>query len=254
MDSKIDEKIITKVEKNVLLIKLNNPTKKNSITGEMLKKIVEILENGRKDENVRVIYFTSTGEFFSSGNDFNNFAGQTLDEAIAGFENFIKYLITYPKVLIAGVNGAAIGMTFTMLALFDMVVASDTAFFTVPFMQTYQTPEGCSSLLFPLLLGKSNASNLLINGGVLNAEDAKKVGFITNIYEKEFFEKDAYDYALKVAQHPLKNLMKIKSIINKNFTKLLLEVNASECKDLRESWNQKEFQGIIKKFVKNAKF
>jgi peroxisomal 3,2-trans-enoyl-CoA isomerase len=250
----VDKLIVTSLEKGVLTIRVDNQKKKNSLTNNMTRKFVQTMEEALKNDEVKVIYFTSTGEMFSSGNDFNNFSEGPMDEMIKGFEGLIEYLIKYPKVLVAGVNGPAIGMTFTMLFLFDFVLCSDTAFFTAPFMQTYQTPEGCSSVTFPLMLGKSMASHLLINGGVMNASEAKNLGFVTNVYEKEFFEKDAYDYALKVAAYPLKNLMKIKNMINRNFTNYLLKINKEECKELRESWNQKEFQSIIRKFVKNPKF
>ena len=250
----VDKKLVSSFENGVLTLRIDNQKKRNSLTGSMLKKLIQTLNDALKNDEVKVIYFTSTGEMFSSGNDFNNFSECSMDQMIENFEKFVEYLITYPKVIIAGVNGPAIGITFTMLFLFDFVLCSDTAFFTAPFMQTYQTPEGCSSLTFPLLLGKSMASHLLINGGVMTATEAKNLGFVTSVYEKEFFEKDSYDYATKVAKYPLKNLMKIKSMINKNFNEKLIAVNKEECKDLRASWNQKEFQNIIRKFVKNPKF
>jgi hypothetical protein len=48
--------------------------------------------------------------------------------------------------------------------------------------------------------------------------------------------------------------MKIKEMINKHWIETMMKVNKEECKDLRESWNDKAFQNIIKKFVKNPKF
>lgn len=251
---KKDEQLIIKNEDGVLTIKLNNPKKKNSFTGSMLSALLQTMDDALKNDDIKVIYFTSTGDMFSSGNDFNNFAELGPDQLIINFEKLITYLIEYPKVLIAGVNGPAIGVAFTMLNTFDIVLCSDSAIFMVPFIQTRQTPEGCSSWAFPLFLGKSTAGHLLLNGGALTAAEAKQLGFVTQIYEKEFFENDAYDYALKVAKHPLKNLMNIKRIVNRNFTKKMLEVNKEECKELRKCWDEKEFQTVIKKFVKYPKF
>merc|ERR1711976_160907 len=130
---------------------------------------MSVMDASIKDDTIRIVYFTSTGEMFSSGNDFNNFVELGPDQLIKNFEKFISYLITYPKVMIAGVNGPAIGVSFTMLTMFDIVLCSDTAFFQVPFIQTLQTPEGVSSMAFPLLLGKSMAGHLLLNGGVMTA-------------------------------------------------------------------------------------
>lgn len=250
----LEKKLICTVSNGVMTLRIDNQKKKNSLTGKMLKRMVMLMEEARTNDDIRVIYWTSTGEIFSSGNDFNNFAEDGMDLMIQNFESFVEYLIKYPKVLVAGINGPAIGMTFTVLFMFDFVLCSDTAFFTAPFMQTLQTPEGCSSLTFPIMLGKSMASHLLINGGVMNATEAKNLGFVTQVYEKECFENDALEYVNKLAKYPLKNLMKIKQMINKHWIETLVKVNKEECKDLRESWNDINFQTIIKKFVKNPKF
>jgi peroxisomal 3,2-trans-enoyl-CoA isomerase len=246
--------LIITSEKGVLTLRLNRPTKKNAMTSKMLSQMVSAMEKAKTDDNTKVIYFTATGEVFSSGNDFNNFAEKTFDEMITDFEGFINYLIEYPKVMIAGVNGMCIGMSFTFLTLFDIVLASDNAFFLAPFIQTLQTPEALSSITFPVLLGKSMAGHLLINGGEMTAEEAKNLGFVTKVYESKSFAEDAYEYVLACAKHPVKNMMQIKEMINRNFRKQWHEVNSKECKDLRSSWDDKAFKDIMRKFVKNAKF
>ncbi len=249
-----NDELIVYYESGVLTFKLNRPQKKNSMTGKMLTLIMHLLEKAKTNNNIKLIYFTAFGEVFSSGNDFNNFSVMTFDELIADFEKFISYLITYPKVLVAGVNGMCIGVSFTMLALFDIVLASDAAFFQVPFIQTHQTPEGCSSYLFPLYLGKGTAGHLLLNGGALTAKEAKELGFVSKMFESESFERDAFDYALKTAEHSVSSLMNIKQMINRNFNDKLVELNKYECKQLRATWDDPAFKNIIRKFVKNAKF
>lgn len=249
-----NDELLISFEKGVLQLKLNRVKKLNAISGLTMKKILEILELAKNDDQVKVIYFTSIGDYYSSGNDFNNFSLADRDQIIKMFEEFVNYLIDYPKVLISGINGICIGYAFTMLLTFDINLCADTAFFQTPFIQTGQTPEGLSSVLFTLLLGKSTAGHLLLNGGPITSNEAKEFGFVTKVFEKEFFENDAYDYALNVAKHPLKSLMNIKSIMNRNFKNYFKTINKEECKDLRESWNHKEFQTVIRKFVKNPKF
>jgi len=249
-----NDELIVYFQSGVLVLKINRPKKKNSFTGKMLTLIIHLLEKAKSNDNIKLIYFTSVGDVFSSGNDFNNFQELTFDELIVDFEKFINYLIRYPKVLVAGVNGMCIGVSFTMLALFDIVLASDSAFFQVPFIQTHQTPEGCSSYLFPLYLGKATAGHLLLNGGPLTAKEAKEIGFLSKVFESECFEKDAFDYVLKTAEFSVKSLLNIKHMINRNFTDNLVELNKYECKQLRASWDNPAFKNIIRKFVKNAKF
>jgi peroxisomal 3,2-trans-enoyl-CoA isomerase len=249
-----NKEIIISKNNAVLTIKLNRPSKKNALNNKMLKMIIEGLNDAKNDNNIKIVYFTGTGDVFSSGNDFNNFSDATFDENISGFRNLIDYIIDYPKVLIAGVNGMCIGMTFSFLTLLDVVLCADSAFFQAPFIQTLQCPEAISSFTFPILLGKSMAGHLLLNGGVMSSQEAKEAGFVTKVYESEHFEKDAYEYAVAMAKHPLKSLMLIKNMITRNYRDYFHKINEAECKDLRETWNNKDFQNIVRKFVKNPKF
>ena len=139
--------IAENITENILSIRLDIPKKKNALHAHHLSYIVTLLENAKEDSQVKIVYITGTGDNFTSGNDFNSFADLTFDEMAEGFRKFIEYLIYYPKVLVAGVNGMNIGMGFTMLMHFDIILCSDNAFFQVPFIQTLQAPEGTSSAL-----------------------------------------------------------------------------------------------------------
>ena len=68
--------------------------------------------------------------------------------------NFMASIIEYPKVLVAAVNGPAIGIAATMLGIFDAVYLSDQALLRTPFVSTAQAPEGCASYTFPRIMGR----------------------------------------------------------------------------------------------------
>ena len=79
--------------------------------------------------------------------------------------NFVDAFINFEKPLIAGVNGPAIGIGVTTLALCDLVLASSNSTFQCPFTKIGQSPEGTSSYSMPAILGPSGASELLLRLG-----------------------------------------------------------------------------------------
>lgn len=105
---------------------------------------------------MNIIVVTGSGKYFSSGNDLNQFLSskpgvsrkEMAELAGVRLNEFTSSIINTRKPIICGVNGPAIGIAVTMLGLFDIVYASNTATFNTPFSSLGQSPEGLSSLTF----------------------------------------------------------------------------------------------------------
>merc|ERR1712054_237347 len=126
----------------------------------MYREIMEALSFASEDPSVAVTLVTGAGNYYSSGNDLSNFSRlqnptRTAAEAKDLLVEFVGSFIDHPKPLVAGVNGPAIGIAVTTLALCDAVYASSSATFHTPFRQLGQAPEGCSSYTFPYLMGET---------------------------------------------------------------------------------------------------
>ena len=77
----------------------------------------------------------------------------SMETFVYAHSELTKTFITFPKPVIAAVSGATVGLGVSLLALCDIVYASDKASFHLPYSQLSQTPEGCSSFTLPLMLG-----------------------------------------------------------------------------------------------------
>ena len=71
---------------------------------------------------------------------------------------FVQAVISFPKPIVAAVNGAAIGLGVAILPLCDIIYASDKASFSCPYSRLAQTPEGCASQTFPAVMGLAMVS------------------------------------------------------------------------------------------------
>ncbi|NWH61310.1 ECI2 isomerase, partial [Geococcyx californianus] len=158
------ETILVTTKNNITKIMLNRPDKKNAINIKMYREIIKALEEaGKTDSTIAVI--TGNGDYYSSGNDLTNFINvpsggmekMAKDGAVL-LKDFVGHFIDFPKPLIAVVNGPAVGIIVTVLGLCDIVYATDRATFHTPFSHLGQSPEGCSSYLFPKIMGLAKVS------------------------------------------------------------------------------------------------
>lgn len=127
----IIETIIETRQGSIKIVKYNKPSRKNAIDENMYLRVMNILNSAATDDDISVMVLTGSGDFYSSGNDFSATAMKPPLEN--NFEtvlhDYIKAFITFPKLLVAIVNGPAIGIAATTLALCDLVFASENVSF-----------------------------------------------------------------------------------------------------------------------------
>ncbi|KAL6439497.1 hypothetical protein ACFW04_003957 [Cataglyphis niger] len=155
-----DSFILSTLNNGIQKVVLNKPAKKNALSIAMYKELTILLNKSAKNEEVLIFALTANGDFFSSGNDIGavmemELTPTTMENANLTVKDFIDAIIMYPKLLIAVVNGPAIGIASTILGIFDIVYASDKAYFQTPFSSLGLVAEGCSTYTFPRLLGLS---------------------------------------------------------------------------------------------------
>lgn len=243
---------------NITKIVMKRPEKKNAMSLEMYKEMVSVLDEAGQDDSVLTV-ITGQGDYFTSGNDLNNalrpFTG-SVEEMVKGTTGTVRDLvckiIDFPKPLVAMVNGPAIGIGTTILGLFDLVYASDTATFNTPFTKLGQHPEGCSSYTFPRIMGLAKATEVLLFGKTLTAQEAYNVGLVTEVFPCATFQQEVWsrlrDYAnlpkncLALSKQLIRNVEKEKlhAVCEKEFELLAKRANSQDSINALERFFQRK--------------
>uniref|UniRef100_A0A6I8PAI9 Delta(3)-Delta(2)-enoyl-CoA isomerase n=1 Tax=Ornithorhynchus anatinus TaxID=9258 RepID=A0A6I8PAI9_ORNAN len=245
-------------ENNITKIILNRPERKNAISTQMYEELILALEAAGKDDSA-IAVLTGNGDYYSSGNDLNNFMNVSPDkieqkakDGAVLLKNFVGHFIDFPKPLIAVVNGPAVGIPVTLLGLFDIVYATDRATFHTPFSALGQSPEGCSSYTFPKIMGSAKAKEMLIFGKKLTAQEAWANGLVTEVFPDSTFKEEVWARLKAFASLP-RNAMRIsKQLMRSVDREKLHAVNSQECQILEERWLSDECMTAIMNFFSKS--
>ncbi|XP_003468868.2 enoyl-CoA delta isomerase 2 isoform X2 [Cavia porcellus] len=232
------ESVLMTSRDGITTITLNRPAKKNAITLQMYEDILLAMNAASQDDST-ITVFTGNGEYYSSGNDLANFTdnpgGLKLSEdGNLPLRKFVDTFIDFPKPLVAVVNGPAVGITVTLLGLFDAVYASDRATFHTPFSSLGLSPEGCSSYTFPKIMGPSKAVEMLIFGKKITAREACARGLVTEVFPDGTFQEEVWARLKAYAKNPPNAMRIAKQVIRSSEKEKLHAVNAEECRILEE--------------------
>ena len=147
----------------VLAITLTRPERRNAITVGMYAALADAFEGAAKDDSVRVITLRGEGQDFAAGNDLADFlqAPMRSDGEIPVWR-LLRALATCETPIVAAVHGNCVGIGTTMLLHCDLVIADDSARFSLPFVDLALVPEAASSLLLPRLAGRRRAARYLL--------------------------------------------------------------------------------------------
>ena len=167
----------------------------NALTRAMYAGLAKGLNDAAGDFGIRAVILTSEGDHFTAGNDIVDFMDNPPTSDSSEVAQFLAALLNFPKPLIAAVKGNAVGVGTTMLLHCDVVVASPSANFSMPFASLGLVPEAGSSFLFPALVGYQRAAKIFFTGESFGSNAALEMGLIAEI------DADALAGATKLAQH-----------------------------------------------------
>ncbi|XP_069468412.1 enoyl-CoA delta isomerase 2-like [Ambystoma mexicanum] len=161
---------------------------------------------------------------------------------------FVGLFIDFPKPLIAVVNGHAAGMPVTLLGLCDVVYASEKATFQTPFNLLGLTPEGCSTMTFPAIMGPAKATEVLLFSKALTAREACTLGLVTEVFPDGTFQSQVWKKLKSYGQHPKVSLALSKQLIRGAIKENLHTANSREYECITGRMYSGEFLNALQNY------
>lgn len=184
----------------VMTLTMNNPDRLNGWTMSMLDELGHALRDATNDSETKVLVLTGTGRYYCAG---VNLGGSLKLDHPASLHRFIRernqelfdQFIRFPKPILIAVNGPAIGASVTSASLCDGILASQTATFSTPFAALRVPAEGCSTEVFPKLLGDAAERMLGEEGWKPTGEEAVEIGLAQWVCAPELLMTKAQEIA-----------------------------------------------------------
>ena len=226
------ELILTETRGRVGIIKFNRPEKLNALSNQMREETQRQIGAWNDDDGIGAIVLTGEGRAFCSGADLDDFSdraernkGNTpasirtgrvaAPVSVTDAYNLPAFLQT-SKPLIAAVNGYSVGVGLTFILPFDVRIASTKALFSIRFIRVGLIPELGSTRILAQIVGLGNATDMCLSGRMVNAEEALRMGLVTQVAEPGDLLDTAVAKANEIANNPPGAVMLIKELLRKN--------------------------------------
>jgi 2-(1,2-epoxy-1,2-dihydrophenyl)acetyl-CoA isomerase len=204
-----------------LRITLNRPDAMNAWDRQLGSELLAAVEEAAGDDAVRVVVLTGAGRAFSSGADLkagfdltpdgHPDVGTVLRER---YHPLIGGLRRMPKPVLAAVNGPAVGIGCSLALASDLVIARESAYFLLAFVNIGLVPDGGSSLLLPERVGLARATEMAMLGERIPARQALEWGLINRVAADDDFEAAVDELAARLAGGPTGAYAGIKRQLN----------------------------------------
>jgi len=187
----------------VAIITINRPEKRNALNIKTREEGAAALEELRGDDSVGVVVITGAGDkAFIAGADIAEFAGRTAlaQRAVMVGRSLFTAFDTFPKPIIAMVNGYCLGGGCEVALACDIRIASETASFGQPEINLGIMPGGGGTQRLTRLVGEGKAMELILTGEIIDARTAFEIGLVNHVVPPDQLEAKTMDIANRIAE------------------------------------------------------
>jgi enoyl-CoA hydratase len=197
------ETLLVERRGRVAIITINRPEKRNALNIKTREEGAQVLEELRDDESIGVVVFTGAGDkAFIAGADIAEFAGRTAltQRAVMTGRSLFTAIDTFPKPVIAMINGYCLGGGCELALSCDIRISSDTASFGQPEINLGIIPGGGGTQRLTRLVGEGKAMELILTGDIINAQTAYNLGLVNMVVPAADLEAKTMEMANRIAE------------------------------------------------------
>ena len=221
-------------EGRTLVLTLSNPEHRNALSPDMYTAGVEALNAAENNPEIRSVIITGEGSTFCAGGDLQRLLANRQKEldvqtqSIDALHSWIDSIRTFPKPVIAAVEGAAAGAGFSLALASDFVVAADNAIFLMAHSSVALSPDGGGSWALTRALPRTLVARMLMLGERIPATSLHAMGLVNELAPKGGAFAAALQLAEQLNQRAPNVMASVKELINEAQTNTLSEQLSSE--------------------------
>ena len=221
-------------EGSTLILSISNPEFKNALGPDIYTAGIEALNAAENNPEIRSVIITGEGGIFCAGGNLQRLQANRREspevqaQSIEGLHNWIESIRTYPKPVIAAVEGAAAGAGFSLALACDFCVAADNAVFVMSYSTVALSPDGGGSWALARTLPRQLASELLMGGERISAQRLHDFGLVNRVSGAGSALREALKIAERLNARAPNVMASIKELINDAPANTLSQQLASE--------------------------
>ena len=219
--------LLFELKDHVARITLNRPEAANALNMEMGRDLMHAAIRCSEDKSVRAVILTGAGRMFCGGGDLKLFAAQEdrlpvhLKELAGNLHLAISRFVRMSAPVIIAVNGSAGGAGFSLCLFGDMVLAAESAKFTMAYTRAGLAPDGSSTFFLPRIVGLRRALELALTNRVLSAKEAMDWGIVNKVMPDAQLQAEAQALATQLASGATLALGAAKRLLHHSFSESL---------------------------------
>lgn len=249
------ETLLFEMRDAVAYVTLHRPDALNALNNSMAHDLLDVMLVCDHDPAIRAVVLTGTGKAFCAGGDLRSFAaaderiGMHVKEVTTFLHGAISLMARMNAPVIASINGVATGAGMSLACACDIVLAAESARFTMAYTRAGLTPDGSSTYYLPRRVGLGRALELTLTNRTLSAREAEEWGIVSRVVPDGELAAETEKLARELATGPTASFGAAKRLLWTGWNESLETQMARESETIAAATRSADAQEGIRAFL-----